>query len=36
MRKVYFRFEATERLIGDKGAKECLYSILSCILLQNQ
>ena len=35
MRDVYFRFEVTEHLNGDKGAKRCLDSILSCILLPN-
>lgn len=36
MRDVYFLLEAMERLNGDKGAKGCLDSILSCILLPNQ
>ena len=36
MRDVYFRFEVTERQNGNKGAKGCLNSILSCILLPNQ
>mgnify|MGYP000780522514 CR=1 FL=1 len=36
IRNVYFRFEATECLNGDKGAKGCIDSILSCTLLPNQ